>query len=225
MSIKEKASKELRTELQKLRAMSGRDRLWYISSYYKFHILGIIILLFLIFAACMTVYRSTFRTELYCFYLNNPHNETVNTTPYTEGFAEYMGFGKKQVLAHESGQITYDDSTSELGYATLMKITALVTSKDLDIIIGDKATIDYYASAGGFHDLSKLLPDELYRRIEERIYETAEEDGSLHPLAISLESTAFAESSGLHQNPPLIGIISNSKRTDTAVKLIEYLFP
>jgi len=38
-AIKEQQNKGKRTEREKLRAMSGKDRRWYILTYYKFHIL------------------------------------------------------------------------------------------------------------------------------------------------------------------------------------------
>ena len=79
MQVSERLKKEAQTERQKLKEMSFRDKLWYIWEYYKFHILGVLIFLGILWVIGTSIYRSTYESELYCMYINN-RSEPVSYT-------------------------------------------------------------------------------------------------------------------------------------------------
>ena len=54
-----------------------------------------------------------------------------------------------------------EESTSQYGYATLAKISALVASKSLDVVIGDQSAIDHYETVSAYQNLEELLSPEL----------------------------------------------------------------
>lgn len=64
--------KEFNQELDKLKKMNGKDRLWYIWAYYKIPILIFAAALFLLFQAAGAVRRSGQESMLYCFFLSCP---------------------------------------------------------------------------------------------------------------------------------------------------------
>lgn len=213
-----------RTELEKLKAMTWKDRAWYIWAYYKVHIALTIAALLILQVAATSLYRSTFHTALYCMIINSQSQEEINLAPIQEDFAQYLGLSKKELINAESNFITYGDNASELSYATMAKVSALVFSKDLDIIIGDTATIQHFASLDGYMDLEKDLPSELLSLVQDRLYYASREDGSEYACAIDISNTAFAADIHLGQNPPLLGIVINSTRRENADALIRYIF-
>ncbi len=219
MKIKEK----INTEREKLGSMSWKDRRWYIWEYYKFHILGILLAVVMLYNVGAAVYRNTFETALYCYYLNS-HNPEMNLAPAEEGFAAYAGLNKKQMITSEISSASFDNSASEFDYAVMAKITALVISQDLDVIVGDTVATNHYASLNGFADLETVLPAELSAQLQDRFYYAKDMDGTEHAFAINLSGTAFAEETGLNQDMPLLGIIAGSKRQDMATAFVRYIF-
>lgn len=213
-----------RSEKEKLRSMSGKDRAWYIWAYYKFHILAVIVAVVLVCNIGAAIYRSTFDTVLYCVYLNSRGTEGVNAAPLEQDFAAYLELDQKHSVTTESAFISFDDSATDYSYASMAKITALVASQELDVLIGDQASTDHYASLNAFMDLETSLSPELLALAEDRLYYAKGEDGTEYPCAIDLSGTGFAEESNLAQDTPLLGIIANTEHIDTAEALIRYIF-
>lgn len=212
------------TEREKLKTMNRQDRLWYIWTYYKLHICGTILAILTIAAVGNVIYHNSFSTELHCMFLNNRSETELNTAPLEQDFAAYLGLGEKQEITTESTFISFGEDATELSYASMAKISALVAARDLDIIIGDKETLDHYASMGGFLNLTDSLSAQTLALVQGRLYDTAGEDGTSHAYAVDLSGTSFADASHLALDPPLLGIIASSTHTDTAERLIQYIF-
>lgn len=111
------------------------------------------------------------------------------------------------------------------GYATLAKISALVASKSLDVVIGDQSAIDHYETVSAYQNLEELLPPELYERVKDHIYRAKDGEGNLTPVALSLEDTALGEKTGIIMDPPYLAVIQGSPHKEAALQMIEYLFP
>jgi hypothetical protein len=223
-AIKEQQNKGKRTEREKLRAMSGKDRRWYILTYYKFHILFGLLALVLIYTAGMTAYRMSFKTAFHCLYINSRSEEETNLKPMEEEFAQWAGFGKKDKIYVETAFISYGEEATEYSIANLEKINALVMGEELDAMIADLENIDHFAESGGFLDLEEVLPEAFTELHMNRFYYTEGPDGELHAYAVDLEGLPFVQESNLEQEFPLYGIISNSVRVDTAISALEYMF-
>lgn len=213
-----------KSEKEKLASMSHKDRIWYIWSYYKFHIIGAIVAVVLAANIGAAFYRSTFDTALHCIYLNSRSETEVNTAPLEQDFAGYLKLGKKELVSTEISYISFEEETTDYSYAAMAKITALVAAHDLDILIGDGEGTEHYASLDGFMDLEEALPPDLLLLVQDRLYYAPDSSGEPYACAIDLSQTAFADDSNLAQDPPLLGIISNSKRTQAAEALVRYIF-
>ncbi len=209
-----------KTELEKLKAMSGKDRAWYIWAYYKFHILAVVIAIGLIWQIGLVIYHSTFTSAFHCMYLNSYSSEGPNPAPLEDQLREYLGLGKKETITVETGYIAFGDDATEYSYANMAKITALSASKDLDVLIADTACTNHYAELGAYMDLETFLPADLLEEVRDRLYYATGEDGTTIACAIDISGTDFVTESNLTQDIPLLGIIVNSVRTDNAVALI-----
>ncbi|MFT4104906.1 MAG: hypothetical protein QM657_04015 [Lacrimispora sp.] len=218
----------LQEEKQKLKSMSIRDRLWYIWEYYKIPILSITAALFLIGSIGSAMYQNRFETALSCFILNSrPGSDTDRLTPYfDQDFRQYAGLSEDvKVEVDSSMNLTFDESAmSELTYASLAKVTAVISTKDLDIMIGTPETASHYGSLGGFADLKEFLPADVYEKVKDRLYMTTnEETGETIATGILIGETDFCDRTGLIMEEPVLSVIGNSTRTDTSLKLVRYV--
>lgn len=213
-----------KTELEKIRQMNGRDRLWYIWEYYKFHMAAVVLALVVVSVIGQTVYRSSFHTALHVIYLNSRSEEALDMTPMDQGFAKYLGLGKKDEILSEEAFISVGEDATEYSYASMAKISALASAGELDVLIGDTEVTDHYASMDSLMDLENGLSQEIRELIADRLYYAENEEGSRIACGIDLTGTKFAEESHLAQDIPLLSILINTKRTDTAEQLIAYIF-
>lgn len=216
--------KQTLSEREKLKNMSRGDQAWYIWAYYKFHILGAVILLFLFYIVGSSVYRSTFKTALHCIYVNSRSESGVNFAPLEEDFAAWLALGKKDMISTEAVFISFGNDATNFSYANMAKISALVSANDLDILICDQESLNHYAEMDGFLDLEQQLSPEVLNLVRDRLYFCPGSDGISRACAIDLTGTDFATSSQLTQAPPLLGIITTTQRMENAEALIRYIF-
>lgn len=218
----------MKEERKKLRDMSFRDKCWYIWEYYKFPIIGILVAILLVISIGMTIYNNRFETALSCVILNSQSSaENTVSEFFNDGFGPYMNLGEEEKIDVDySMSLTFDENAmSDFTYAELAKISAMVTSKELDVMIGKEDTIEHYGEMGGFLDLSEFLPADVYDKVKDKLYYvTDQETGKNIAAGIYVEDTGFEEKTGLTLDQPILGIMSNSTRTDTALKLIRYMF-
>ena len=223
MSIREEAE----NERQKLKNMSWKDRAWYVWEYYKFHLLAVILVIGVLSTIGTMIYRQTFTTRLSVAIINDRSAGASSSALLESDLREYLGFGKKDLIEINEGLMVdfNEESTSQYGYATLAKISALVASKSLDVVIGDQSAIDHYETVSAYQNLEELLPPELYERVKDHIYRAKDGEGNLTPVALSLEDTALGEKTGIIMDPPYLAVIQGSPHKEAALQMIEYLFP
>lgn len=224
MSIKEQLKQEVETERQKMKEMSFQDKLWYIWEYYKFHIGGVIIAVLVLYVVASSIYNSTIHPGLYCVIVNNYSSEELNTSILEQDFHDYMNFGKKQPVYVESMFISYGDDATEYSYASMAKISALVASRDLDVLITDKENIDHYASMDGLSDLTQTLPADVLSAVEDRLVYSAGSTGQSVPVSLDISGTSLADTMHLSKDACGLTLLDNSTHKDTAIALIRYIF-
>ncbi len=218
----------LQEEKKKLKNMSIKDRLWYIWEYYKIPILSIMAALALIGSIGSAMYQNRFETALSCFILNSRPGSDADllSSYFDQDFRQYAGLDENvKIDVDSSMSLTFDESAmSELTYASLAKVTAVISTKDLDIMIGNPETAAHYGSMGGFADLKELLPADVYDKVKDRLYMTTnEETGETAATGIFIGETDFCDRTGLIMEEPVLSVVSNSTRTDTCLKLIRYI--
>lgn len=224
MSLKESLKAEGQKEKEKLKNMSTQDKIWYIWEYYKVHMLAAAALLFLVYLIINMIYQSTFETRLSYIVINNANAQNTDLISFNQEFKEFMHYGKKdRVEAEGSLYIQYGDRASEMEYAGMAKISALVASNELDMMIADQMNIDHYMELDAYVDLQQFLPDELWQQVKDSVYYAKDSQGRDVPCALDLNSTRFPEKTGVEITPCYLGIVSNTGRSDTILSWIRFV--
>ncbi|MGL5435966.1 MAG: hypothetical protein ACRDBO_11285 [Lachnospiraceae bacterium] len=218
------AEPDSRSELEKLKDMSWKDRLWYIGEYYKFHMIGAAILIFLAVSIGTTIYQGSFPTVYHSIYMNSSTPMDINTEPLQQGFASYLELAPKERIITETISIPVDNPSSELDFASMAKVSATIAAKSLDSIIGDRDSLEYFAAMSGCVDLEEVLPTETYVQVKDYLVYAKGEDDISRAYGIDLSGTDFAAESGLGMQMPILYIISNSTHIDTSLALVDYIF-
>lgn len=225
MSLKETLKNEAREEQAKLKKMSFRDKLWYIWEYYKIHMLIGCVILFFLYALGTIFYQKSFTTQLFFIVMNDRSGSEADYEGLANEFKTRMGYGKKDKVEVDSSlYISFEESTSQLDYASLAKVTAIVASKDLDVLISDSPAVEHYASNGAFLNLEEVLPADLWDMVKDDVYIAKDENGNSFPAAISLDDSYFHEKTGTQMEEAYFSLINNSTRTDTAFEFLRYLY-
>lgn len=215
---------EPKSEMDKLKDMTRKDRIWYIGEYYKFHIIGGILLLGLLGTIVSTIYRGSFPTVYHCIYMNSPNSLDLHMEPLQEDFAAYLELAPKETIIAETISLPFEDFTSEMDYGSAAKVSATIAAKDLDSIIGDSDSLSHYAAMSGCVDLESVLSSEMFKQLADRLVYAKGEDGISRAYGLDISNTSFADDSALGLEPAVFFMISNSTHIDTSLAFVDYVF-
>ena len=219
----------MKEEKKKLKGMPLKDKIWYIWEYYKIPIIGTIVGVLMAVSIGHTVYMNRFETALSSVILKASYNFSDPSAVddyFNVGFRDYMGLDENtKITIDYSMSLNFEEEMSDpYAYAEMAKITALVAAKDLDVIIAPADVMEHYAVMDSFLRLDQVLPEDLYSQVEDMIYTAAvTETGEEVQCGIRLSETDFMEDTGLTIEDPILGIVSNSNRSDAGITLIRYI--
>ena len=214
--------RDTRSEREKLKSMSFKEKIQYFNQYYRNKTIVIIVCIIFIGYLLYSMFGPKVETVLYTAILDGCiDNETV--TSFQAEMTEKLS------LDTEKSEVYFDDSfyvsdSSEYSATTQQKLVVYIASKEIDIIIAPEETFSQYASAGYFTKLSECLPTQMFSTLTDNFfYYTTEEDSQEASYGIYLDNYAIKDENGNMINRPVLGILSNSQYTDNAVSFIESL--
>ena len=165
---------ELQKEKKKLSRLSFGEKLQYIFDYYKFWILGVVVLVGLVWSVGSTILHNK-PTGFYAMLLNAGGQDLSGEADEAAGeaFAEAAGLDdtKQKILVDTSATFNPNDQ-SQFSMAQNAKIAALYQSHEIDVMVADPGVFTYYALNGSFVDLRDVLDDETLAGYEasEQVY-------------------------------------------------------
>lgn len=158
MSLREDFEKEKK----KLSRLSFGGKLQYIFDYYRFWILGVVVLIGLVWSVGSTILHNK-PTGFYAMLLNAGGTDLSGQADEAAGaaFAEAAGLDdeKQKIIVDTSATFNPNDQ-SQFSMAQNAKIAALYQSHDIDAMVADPGVFTYYALNGSFVDLRDVLDDE-----------------------------------------------------------------
>lgn len=219
-------SREPATEKEKFKAMSFQEKFSYFNSYYRNKIIILIALVGILLYIIYSILSPKTETILYAAILNNVvDSETVNSIK--TDYSEYLGdeLKLKDVVIDTSFLMQDSNVTDSFSLANEQKLTAYIAAGEIDIIIAPESTFEKYADAGYFVKLPDHLTTKLCRDLANSFYYTTPKDAKTDgAYGIYLNDSNIISQTIGSSDPPVLGILVNSKYKENANQFIEYLF-
>jgi hypothetical protein len=199
--------------------------------YYKFHMLvGIIVILILVFTVkgFINQEKPDFNTAF------------IGKISYSDVIDQLKDAFKANVpeikVPGFDGAFLSDDDQSEQQYAMTMKATVLFASGDVDLFITDKESYLRYAKNGAFISLDEIAPGlgvDMEKNKDNVIgIEDTDINGEAkvtaepvvkHLYGVDITNSSVLKESGVLGDSFIVSIYVNSKNSDKALKVIQYL--
>lgn len=206
---------------QKLKDMNTKQKFEFIWDYYRFHIIGTIIIIAIVTSFTIDIIKS---------------KETIlNIT----ALGEYMDMDRKDILENKVNaelikdeqnkkQILFDflvkqkDMRDEYSMASVQKLQASIAAKDVDVLILDKSDFEIYASQGTFMKLSQLSNFQQLNIPEKDLvkYQAKDIDSKEEIYGINAESLPVLKELKYNSKDKILCIVVNTQRLD---KVSEFL--
>ena len=213
------------SEKEKLRDMSFQEKIGYLWEYYRLHALFTIIAIAIVAYAVYEIVTPEIETRLYAAVIDNPVEPTV-LEEYTAQFTEHLQLDPEKEKVVINPQF-YFAADGEYAMSMRQVLVTYVAAQDVDIIIAPKSEFESYSYYGYMHSLSDLLPTDLYSKLSDYFYIGTQEDNpdeKVYGIYLT-EAALFKNNERVSEdNPYILGVIGNSRRTENSVELIRYLF-
>lgn len=218
-------SDEIREQNAKLKGAPLKDKLMYFKDYYLLTTIAVIIIGAFVFSLGYTMLTAPRDTAFGAFFYNDTGDSS--NTGLIDSFVAYMGIDTSKQNAYIDSSMTFSsDITDYNSYTELEKAMAVITAHELDVIVGDTDTIDYFAECEFLNDITAVLPEDLLKSYEDRLYYA--EIGSseqLTPVGVYVsDSPKLNEYHYYVDKEPIFSFIVNSNNIDTAIEFLRYLY-
>ncbi|NLK75785.1 MAG: hypothetical protein GX288_10935 [Clostridiales bacterium] len=220
--------REMKSEKEKLREMSWRDRVSYLWDYYRVHGLVIVLSISLIVYIFYKLITPDIETRFYAAFINSPINPD-SLKEYQTEFHEHLNLDPEleEVFFNDS---FYFGSPSEYSIAMRQALQVYVANKEIDVIIAPESEFQSLNYIGFFDDLSDQLPTDLYSALTNSFYIASNQDdidanqANPEKRVYGIYLTDLDLYSAYTKDPYIIGIVANSNYKHNSVEYIRYLF-
>lgn len=221
---------EKEMEKKKFGSMSNHDKFQHILEYYKWHIIiGVASLIFIYSLLNMYIFNPAPKSSLEVAVIGNYVSHEVTgqlEEELRQQFPELREDNHEiRIIPVGFGQGDADPMTM---MANTQKLVAMVSAKELDIIVGSKELMLGYAGQGFFADLSKRLVGEEFDKIKDNVIETkviieSEQDKEPHPYLVDI-SGFKSLNDGIDGEDLYMGVLVNTTREDATKAVFDYFY-
>lgn len=206
-----------------IKNMSTGKKLEYVWDYYRFHILGTIVLV-LVFGSIIHHYATLKTAVLDMIFLNAYTAEDAHA-PFAEFLIE-QGYDPNEYEVYLTTSLAYalTEDGYQPDYTTLQAISAMFSTGDVDVFAMPPQVFDEYATAGYTMDLRTVFTDdELAAYSEEIVYSTLSETGEQFPSAFNLKDCNWLEEYGFYAGDYYMAITVNSDSPELTKEFLLYI--
>ena len=216
---------EIREQNAKLKGAPFKEKFNYFKEYYLKTTLVIIVAVVFIGYLAYNMITAPSDTAFAALFYNDTGDSS--NTELIDGFVEYMNIDTKKHDAYIDATMNYSADSSDMNtYMGLEKAMAIISTSELDVVMGDTDTIDYFAKSECLHDITTILPDDLLAKFKDKFYYAeVGESASLVPVGIYVtDSPKLNEHYYYVNQEPVMGFVVNSNSLDNAMEFLRYIY-
>ena len=160
---------EIREQNAKLKNAPLKDKIAYFNEYYLKTTLAALIAIIFVGYLAYSMLTAPSDTAFAAFFYNDTGDSS--STELLDGFVKYMGIDTREHDAYIDATMNYfPDSSDSSTYLSIEKSMTVITTGELDVVVGDTDTIDYFARSECLHNITTILPDDLLTEFEDKFY-------------------------------------------------------
>lgn len=216
---------EIREQNAKLKDAPLKEKLAYFKEYYLKTTLVAIVAIIFIGSLAYTMITAPEDTGFAAFFFNDTGDSS--STALIDEYIAYTGIDTKEHDVYMDATMSYSpDGADYDAYAGLEKSMAVISTCELDVIIGDQATIDYFAKSECFPDITTVLPEDLLEQFKDKLYYyTSEETGETIPVGIYVaDSPKLNEYYYYVDKEPVLSFLINSNSMENAISFLRFIY-
>lgn len=215
---------EIKEQNAKMKGQPFSVKFSYFKEYYLKTTIVIAVIVIALISLLISIFTGPEDTAFGCYFINNTGPASDDTL--LNDFVAKMDIDTKKHEVFLDTSIYYNpDNQDPYAYVSIEKVMAIISTGELDIIVGDEGVTDYYAYGSCFCDITTVLPADLLEQFQDKLYYYTTEEGETIPVGIYIDDSPKLAKYGYYDHTrPIFGIIANSNDVDTAIAFLRYLY-
>lgn len=216
---------EIKEQNAKLKNAPFKEKLEYFKDYYLKVAIVIIAAIVIVIGIAHSIITSPSDTA-FAAYLFNSTGDTYDTE-LLDSFVEHEGIDTKKHYTYLDCSFRYaPEAADNYTYMSIEKCMAVISSKQLDVMIGDQSSFEYYASNECFYDITTVLPEDLMDKFKDKlVYCTVTETGETYPCGIYVDDAPKLNKYHYYDGvEPIMSFLANSQNIDTAIDFLRFIY-
>lgn len=205
------------------KAMSTQKKLGYVWDYYRFHILGTIVLV--ITAVSIIHHYATLKDSVLDMLFLNAYTVEDEQKPF-EDFLTAQGYDMTnyEIRVTTTLGFTLEEGSYQQDYYTIQTLSALFAAGDLDVFAAPHQIYNDFASSGYVADLRTVFTEEELASYGDMIiYTTLLETGETFPSGFNLEGNQWLIENGYYDEGCYLAISANTDSPDLTKEFILHI--
>lgn len=215
--IRETIQTWLRQEREKLIPMSPKKKCEYVWTYYKWWIIGFVLLIAIVITAVQDHQYQKKELLLSGIFINTSTSAEGYSYVKDDYWTHCGADSGTRVELIEARSIRFHvEQPTNMDINLIMSVDTMIAAAELDYIIGDASALEFYDHQGSLLDLSTILTEEQLSGPDVVITQTG-------IVGIELTKTCLAQRFGLYTEPSYVMILANTPRPEQCADFIQYL--
>lgn len=223
MNISSRIRSWYRTELDKLRPMTLKQKISYITTYYtRWFVLLLIICMFLSFIGDALI-QSSKEIVLQGYFTNDDYNYFPGSRMEKEYTATLDLKWGQRVVFDDSLYFDLEGTANEYTAASNGKVIATMAVNQLDFMVTTKAVLEHFRGELPMKDLEQFLPDDLLAAVQDSLVPGLNEIGEVAMVAINMSGSRYLKNSSAECDFYLF-IPYNIPNEENLISFLRYCF-
>lgn len=196
MTVFSNIKSKWQAESEKTHDMSFHQKAQYFLFYYRFWLMGLLVLC----VSCAYIYDAIYQSSreilLQGFFTNDDY-ALFNAAAIAEDYSEGLPLNSKQRIVFDDVlYIDLDGEASEYTAASNGKIVAYMATSELDFVVTSRAVFEHYATTIPMDDFTSLLPNDLIEKLSDSLVYAAGADGRTTACGLDMTGSRFVRDCG-----------------------------
>lgn len=216
--IRERIARWFQGEKEKMAPMTPRKKWEYIWTYYKWWILGAVLLVGIVITGISDAQYQKKQVLVSGMFINTATN-AEGYAYVKEDYWTYAGADPDtRVELTEARSVRFElEQPTEMDVNLIMSVDTMIAAGDLDYIIGDASAVKFYAQRESLLDLTTIFSEAQLAKWGILSTDTG-------VMAIELTDSKLQQQFGLYTQPSYIMILVNTSHREQCADFIQYLF-
>ena len=229
MNIQERFARWKAAEAAKLRPMHFQQRIGYILHYYRFWIMGLVLLLAVAFYIGDVVVQSQKEILLQGFFTNDEY-DLFPADRIQKDYAATQDLTRRQrIVLDDALYIDLGGDASDYTSASNGKLIAYTLTNELDFVVTSDEVLDYYKDNMPMKDLREILSKKLQQQQGDALYMSTDADGAYSCIAVDMTGSRFVAGTGADTDPRVehtyyLFVPESAPHTEQVAAFLRYAF-